>query len=304
MFILPAGTRAALPRPAEDRGWDVVAPLFLRDGESAAFVLASPAAGRPGPSTRGRGRAEPLAPTMAFWQRWICQSRYRGRWREMVDRSALTLKLLTYQPTGSIVAAPTSACPRRSAARATGTTATPGSATSFTLYALMRLGYTDEAAAFMRWIEQRCELEPDGSLQIMYGDRRPPRRSRGRPCPLRGLPGLAAGAHRQRRRQPTPTRHLRRADGLGLPVQQVRLADLLRLLEDLVRLIDWVCEHWDQPDEGIWEVRGGRAAVPLLAGHVLGADRPRPSASASKRGLPAPLAALARGAGTRLPRHP
>ena len=89
----------------------------------------------------------------------------------MVNRSALTLKLLTSRQHGSIVAAPTFGLPETiGGERNWDNRYTWIRDSSFTLYRLMRLGYTQEAAAFMRWVMARCgELEPDGSLQIMYG---------------------------------------------------------------------------------------------------------------------------------------
>src|SRR5262249_42579940 len=109
--------------------------------------------------------------TVNFWRRWVARSSYAGRWREMVNRSALTLKLLTSRQYGSIVAAPTFGLPETiGGGRNWDYRYTWIRDSSFTLYGLMRLGYTDEAAAFMRWVTARYrELEPDGSLQIMYG---------------------------------------------------------------------------------------------------------------------------------------
>jgi GH15 family glucan-1,4-alpha-glucosidase len=109
--------------------------------------------------------------TLNYWRNWIGQCRYQGRWREMVNRSALTLKLLVSQPCGSLVAAPTFGLPEViGGERNWDYRYTWIRDASFTIYALMRLGYTKEAGAFNRWIEQRCrELNPGGSLQIMYG---------------------------------------------------------------------------------------------------------------------------------------
>ncbi|KAG8678944.1 hypothetical protein FRC08_017353, partial [Ceratobasidium sp. 394] len=110
-----------------------------------------------------------LHDTTAFWQGWISKSTYRGSWREAVHRSALALKLLIFEPTGAIVASPTFSLPefiggtrnwdyRFSWIRDS----------SFTLYALIRLGFTDEANAYMDFIFRRLQQRnPDGSLNIM-----------------------------------------------------------------------------------------------------------------------------------------
>ena len=91
--------------------------------------------------------------TVAFWRRWLGRSRYSGRWREMVHRSALTLKLLTYAPTGAIVAAPTTSLPEQlGGARNWDYRYTWIRDAAFTLYALLRLGFTEEAGAFMGWL--------------------------------------------------------------------------------------------------------------------------------------------------------
>ena len=112
-----------------------------------------------------------IAKTEEYWRRWLAQGTYRGRWRETVQRSALALKLLTYEPTGAIVAAPTCSLPEGvGGERNWDYRYTWIRDAAFTLYGLMRIGFTEAATQFMTWLEARChELNPDGSLQIMYG---------------------------------------------------------------------------------------------------------------------------------------
>ena len=111
--------------------------------------------------------------TVRFWRNWLAGSRYHGRWREMVHRSALVLKLLTYAPTGAIVAAPTTSLPeliggeRNSDYRFVWVRDA-----AFCVYAMLRLGFTGEAEAFMGFLSERGIMRgsgPAGPLQIMYG---------------------------------------------------------------------------------------------------------------------------------------
>ena len=110
--------------------------------------------------------------TIAYWRRWLSQSRYRGRWRETVHRSALVLKLLTYQPTGAIVAAPTTSLPEQlGGPRNWDYRYTWIRDAAFSL-CLLRLGFTEEAGAFMSWLTDRFQERMKGAsgpLQIMYG---------------------------------------------------------------------------------------------------------------------------------------
>lgn len=111
--------------------------------------------------------------TLHYWRNWINKCTYRGRWREMVNRSALALKLLTFEPTGAIVAAPTCSLPEEiGGTRNWDYRFTWIRDSSFTVYALLSLGFKDEAIAFLKWIEARCAaLESGQNLQIMYGIR-------------------------------------------------------------------------------------------------------------------------------------
>src|SRR5262249_50667253 len=108
--------------------------------------------------------------TTQYWQQWLAACRYQGRWREMVQRSALTLKLLTFAPTGAIVAAPTTSLPELiGGGRNWDYRYTWIRDAAFTVYGFIRLGLLQEAEKFMKWLDNRThEEETDGSLQIMY----------------------------------------------------------------------------------------------------------------------------------------
>jgi GH15 family glucan-1,4-alpha-glucosidase len=163
--------RLRTPVPVRVENGAAIAEFCLRAGETAAFVLESAAPGIESPSMAPDYVSRAFKDTMNFWHRWLSRSTYQGRWREMVNRSALTLKLLTSKRHGSLVAAPTFGLPEEiGGERNWDYRYTWIRDASFTLYGLIRLGFTEEAGAFMRWIEARCsEGNPDGTLQIMYG---------------------------------------------------------------------------------------------------------------------------------------
>jgi GH15 family glucan-1,4-alpha-glucosidase len=200
--------------------------------------------------------------TVGYWRRWLNHSTYRGRWREMVQRSALTLKLLTYAPTGAIVAAPTTSLPEQlGGERNWDYRYTWIRDAAFSLYALLRLGFGEEAEAFMRWLTDRTRewnIGPSGPLQIMYGiDGRSELTEEELPH-LEGYRGsgpvrIGNGAADQRQ-----------LDIYGELIDSIYLYDrhaqpvFHDAWEALRRIVDWLCANWDQPDEGIWETRGGQ----------------------------------------------
>jgi GH15 family glucan-1,4-alpha-glucosidase len=126
------------------------------------------------PQPPAEGEADRLLDhTVGYWRDWLRRSRCQGRYREMVERSALVLKLLVYQPTGALVAAPTTWLPEFvGGARNWDYRYTWIRDAAFTLYGLMRLGFTDEAAAFMTWLEARCgDAAADRGLPVSRGGR-------------------------------------------------------------------------------------------------------------------------------------
>ncbi len=237
------------------------AEFTLEEGQSATFVLRQVESGeRLGFYLSEEQSTRQFQQTVEYWRRWLSQCTYTGRWREIVHRSALVLKLLTFQPTGAIVAAPTCSLPEDlQGERNWDYRYTWIRDAAFTLYGLLRIGFTDEAAQFMHWIEARCnELAEDGSLQIMYGI--DGRHDLGEETldhfdgymgsrPVR----IGNGAH-----------HQLQLDIYGELMDSVYLYNKYGspisydLWSSLRRLVTWVCDNWKRRDEGIWEVRGGR----------------------------------------------
>jgi hypothetical protein len=200
--------------------------------------------------------------TVAFWRRWLRRSSYSGRWREMVHRSALALKLLTYAPTGAIVAAPTTSLLEvLGGARNWDYRYTWMRDSAFTLYALLRLGFTEEAGAFMNWLEERIRHAADregAPLQIMYGIDGREDLPEEELSHLEGYMGSApvrigngAATQLQLDIYGELMDSLYLCNKYGLPIYHDGWVEVTRALE-------WLMDHWDQPHEGIWEVRGGR----------------------------------------------
>ncbi len=151
-------------------GDGVVADFVLREGDEIPVVLAQ-TNGPPPPLDGLRARCDQeFRNTLRFWQTWIGRSHYQGRWREMVKRSCLALKLLTFAPTGAIVAAPTMSLPERiGGPRNWDYRYTWMRDAAFTVYAFLRIGFTEEAQQFLHFLEARCrELGPGHGLQVLY----------------------------------------------------------------------------------------------------------------------------------------
>jgi GH15 family glucan-1,4-alpha-glucosidase len=247
--------------PLEVKNGAAVGRFVLHARETAAFVLEQAEPGVASPSASPSYVADAFKDTVNFWRAWIGHSRYTGRWRETVNRSALVLKLLVSHQYGSLVAAPTFGLPEElGGERNWDYRYTWIRDASFTLYAFMaRLGYTAEAGAFMHWIEDRCnDLGPDGSLQIMYGIDGHKDLGEEILTHFEGYDGSAPvrignGAYDQLQ-----------LDIYGELMDSVYIYNKYGapishdLWHNLVRLVDWVTEHWQLPDEGVWEVRGGR----------------------------------------------
>ena len=233
---------------------DAEAEFTLRAGEGADFVLQGVEEAVP-----DAGRIEGLfQATVAHWHAWAARSSYKGRWREAVTRSALTLKLLTSAAHGSVVAAATFGLPEApGGARNWDYRATWIRDASFTVYAFMRLGYAAEANAFMGWIEARTSgCGSDGRMQIMYaldGREQPGETDLSHLGGYGGAAPVRTGNAAARQVQ---------LDIYGELLDAVYLANKYGEATShdgwghVVRTVDYVCAHWREPDQGIWEMRG------------------------------------------------
>lgn len=274
----------------EDGEGGVRAAFTLHEKEQVYFVLESARDHdiRPQKISRHQYQAT-YEKTLTYWQNWLSQCQYQGRWREMVQRSALALKLLTYAPTGAIIAAPTTSLPETlGGARNWDYRYTWLRDAAFTIYSLLILGFTQEAEAFMGWLDARChELKDNGSLQPMYT--------------IDGGHDLQEFTldHLEGYRKSSPVRigngayKQKQLDVYGELMDSIYIFNKHQdisydLWKNLRRLLDWLSQHWQEPDEGIWEVRGGQQQ--FLHSRVMSwVAFDRAMRIARHRGLPAPL---------------
>jgi GH15 family glucan-1,4-alpha-glucosidase len=267
------------------------ARFTLRAGETAAFVLEPADHAGDGRSKAPDFVSHSFVDTVNFWRTWVGASSFAGRWREMVCRSALALKLLVSNEHGSLVAAATFGLPERvGGGRNWDYRYTWIRDASFTLYPLMRIGYTAEARRFMHWIVERTEDAcADRPLQVLYGHD-------GAPAPAeRSL------AHLHGNRGSRPVRIGNDAAGqlqldiYGELMDAVYLSNKFGepishdLWNRLTGIVDWVCRNWCLPDEGIWEVRGPRREF-LYSRLLSWVAVDRGIRLADRRSLPYPLA--------------
>jgi GH15 family glucan-1,4-alpha-glucosidase len=251
------------PVPLEVTGTAVSARFHVPPKESLTFRLrfipasAQNATFHPDAAP---GDAE-MESTVQFWRKWVNRCTYTGRWREKVLRSALVLKLLTYEPTGAIVAAATTSLPEEiGGERNWDYRYTWIRDAAFTVFAFLRMGFTEEAGAFFHWLEQRAH-EPEqvnGPLNIMYA--------------IDGKHELTEATldHLEGYKNSRPVRignaayNQLQLDIYGELIDSLYLYDKYAdaisysLWLQIRKMLEWVAKNWNQPDEGLWEVRSER----------------------------------------------
>jgi alpha,alpha-trehalase len=211
-----------------------------------------------------------LSRTLEYWQEWASNCRYVGRYRDLVLRSALALKLLTYEPTGAVVAAPTTSLPELiGGPRNWDYRYTWLRDASLMLYALGTVGYQEEGTDFISWLVDTCQTDPTPRPQIMYtidGQRELPE------VELANLEGYMGsqpvrtgnGAYRQQQLDTyghvlSAAYHFRHGIEVdpATPVPPPAQRQSRRNWRLLARLADQAAADWKEPDSGIWEMRGG-----------------------------------------------
>ena len=246
--------------PLQHNEGDGYAEFTLETGCLADFLLERVDENAPNPDDLRSFVEKSLFDTIHFWKDWSAKSNYRGRWMDVVHRSALVLKLMTSYRYGSIVAAPTFGLPEElGGVRNWDYRYTWIRDASFTIYALVKLGYKKEASAFMQWVEKQCDNIGDaGYLRLMYN--------------IDGRLDLQEIEldHLEGYKQSQPVRIGNGAydqiqlDIYGELLDSVYIYDKYvepisyRFWKNLSRQVDWVCDNWHLEDEGIWEVRGGK----------------------------------------------
>jgi GH15 family glucan-1,4-alpha-glucosidase len=246
--------------PLEVNDGDIIAAFSLSAGETADFLLEYVDKEQEQRHDLREFITHSLFGTVNYWKDWIANSTYKGRWMEIVNRSALVLKLLTSHKYGSIIAAPTFSLPETiGGERNWDYRYTWIRDASFTVYSLIQLGYTKEAGAFMQWVEKLCrDVKGHNRLGIMYA--------------IDGTRQLKEYflQHFEGYKQSSPVRvgndayRQLQLDIYGELIDSVYLfnkhGDPIShdFWKDLEKQIEWLSENWKQPDESIWEVRGGK----------------------------------------------
>lgn len=254
----PLRLRSSIPVNIVDG--DVAADFTLESGETVDFILEAVDAATLSATESAEYAERAFQHTVDYWRGWIAQMKYSGLWQDMMSRSALTLKLLASEKYGSVAAAGTFGLPEEiGGERNWDYRFTWIRDASFTVASMIELGFTEEARGFLRWVETRFdECTVPGELQIMYG--------------IDGRHDLSEQTldHLSGYRDSAPVRigngayNQTQLDIYGELLYMVNLFDervepvSYSLWQQLRAATEWVCTHWRETDEGIWEVRGGQ----------------------------------------------
>ena len=246
--------RADVPTFGEDLS--TVSRFSVGEGERKSFVLTWYPSHHPVPDPISAEQS--LAETEEYWREWSSRCTYKGEWREAVMRSLITLKGLTYAPTGGIVAALTTSLPEQlGGVRNWDYRFCWLRDATFTLYSFMQAGYVQEAADWSHWLLRAIAGDP-AQLQIMYGVAGERRLTE---VKLPHLPGYENSAPVRIGNMASEQLQL---DVFGEVMDAMYLAWQMKIETDeaywhlQLHLIDYVERNWNQPDEGIWEIRGPR----------------------------------------------
>jgi len=249
---------SAVPLKQGEQG-SVTAEFVLEEGSSEGFLLRGHVGDDIIPCPPIQEEAEELFQgTVRFWQKWLSACTYRGRWREQVQRSALALKLLTFEPTGAIVAAPTASLPEViGGARNWDYRYTWLRDAAFTIYGFLRIGFKEEAAGFMSWIETYASkhIDPKRPLPPLFtiqGDSELPELTLDHWEGYHGSGPVRIGNAAVSQLQLDVYGELMDAFYLyNKYVSPISYDAWVKLRSRL----EWICEQWQKPDAGIWEMR-------------------------------------------------
>jgi pentatricopeptide repeat protein len=276
----------------EDEG-AVTGEFRMKEGDFVVFslqLLDNPKA-KPAPPLSLEEEIAFFKQTVKYWRDWLGQCTYDGRWRDQVHRSALAMKLMTYEPTGAIVAAPTTSLPELvGGGRNWDYRYTWLRDAAFTIYGFLRIGFTNEARAFMGWLNDRLhEMDGDpGSLQVVYtidGKHKVEELELDHLSGYEKSKPVRIGNAAYNQRQLDIFGEL--MDSIYLYNKYVELVsyDLWTVIRTM---LDWVCDHWKDKDHGIWEIRGDKQQF-VYSKVMLWVALDRGIRLIYKRSLPAPI---------------
>jgi GH15 family glucan-1,4-alpha-glucosidase len=249
---------AAVPLRHDGRG-GVSGEFALSEGKSQVFILRDDCNEGGVPCAPSEEEAEELLRgTVKFWQNWLSVCTYHGRWRDQVHRSALALKLLTFGPTGAIIAAPTTSLPEViGGARNWDYRYTWLRDAAFTVYAFLRIGFRNEADAFMGWIEdyasKHARTKEGGAVVFTIdGEKKLPEHTLDHWEGYRGSRPVRIGNAAVSQFQGDIYGEL--MDAFYLSNKYVSPTSYDVWVKVRARL-EWICDNWQRPDAGIWEMR-------------------------------------------------